>query len=110
MAREDLRLALTAAVHCLPARQRAVLLLRDILCWRASEVAELLETSVAAVNSALQRAHATLDCSDPEHEYGARHHQGHRLVARYMTAFEADDVDALAALSWSEPALVASMS
>jgi RNA polymerase sigma-70 factor (ECF subfamily) len=103
--REDLRLALTAAVHQLPQRQRAVLLLRDILCWRATEVAELLETSVAGVNSTLQRAHARLDSSDHSSATATSDETRCGLVARYLAAFETDDVDGLAALSWSEPAI-----
>jgi RNA polymerase sigma-70 factor, ECF subfamily len=59
--REAVRLALALAAHHLPPRQCSVLLLRDVFCWRAAEVAELLDTSVAAINSALQRAHATVD-------------------------------------------------
>jgi RNA polymerase sigma-70 factor, ECF subfamily len=98
--REDLRLALTAAVHRLPPRQRAVLLLREILSWRAAEVADFLATSVAAVNSALQRAHATLDSSETDRLTVSDDDLPRSLVARYMAAFEADDVDALAALSW----------
>lgn len=99
LAREDLRLALTAAVQHLPARQRAALMLRDVLCWRATEAAELLGTSVAAVNSALQRAHATLECTDPDSQSPMTTPAPRGLVARYLAAFEADDVDAVAALS-----------
>jgi RNA polymerase sigma-70 factor, ECF subfamily len=100
LARENLQLALTAMVDCLPPRQRAVLVLREILCWRAAEVADVLATTVAAVNSALQRAHATLDggVPDPPAADDAAHRQ---CVARYLIAFASDDVDALAALSWS---------
>jgi RNA polymerase sigma-70 factor, ECF subfamily len=101
---EELRLALTAAVHRLPPRQRAVLLLREILCWRAAEVADFLATSVAAVNSALQRAHATLNSCEPERLTAADMHSRRGLVMRYLTAFEADDVEALAALSRSDRA------
>jgi RNA polymerase sigma-70 factor (ECF subfamily) len=63
LTREDIRLALMAVMDRLPQRQRTVLLLRDVLCFRAAEVADVLSTSVAAVNSALQRAHATLDAT-----------------------------------------------
>jgi RNA polymerase sigma-70 factor, ECF subfamily len=99
--REDLRVALTAAVQSLPPRQRAVLVLRESLCWRAAEVADLLATSVAAVNSALQRAHATLATNEPARPpAGDASPRG--LVARYLAAFDGDDVDAIAALSWSD--------
>jgi RNA polymerase sigma-70 factor, ECF subfamily len=100
VAHETIRLAFVAALQHLPPRQRAVLILCEVLRWKASEVAELLETSVASVNSALQRARATLDESDlsavnttpslddPERE----------LLARYVEAFERYDMEALTAL------------
>jgi RNA polymerase sigma-70 factor, ECF subfamily len=72
MTREDVKLALTAAAHHLPPRQCSVLLLRDVFCWRAAEVAELLDTSVAAINSALQRAHATVDAKVLRLEHDSR--------------------------------------
>jgi len=98
--RETIRLAFVAALQHLPPRQRAVLILCEVLRWKASEVAELLETSIASVNSALQRARATLDAADvsstepaPELEESER-----ELLARYVQAFEAYDIDALTSL------------
>jgi RNA polymerase sigma-70 factor, ECF subfamily len=99
-ARETLRLAFVAALQHLPPRQRAVLILCEVLRWQATEVAELLETTVASVNSALQRARATLeksqltatstspsvDAADAE------------LLARYVEAFERYDMEALTSL------------
>jgi len=93
---ETIRLAFVAALQHLPARQRAALILCEVLRWQATEVAELLDTSVASINSALQRARATLatanvqqvDTADVDRE----------LLERYVAAFEAYDVDALTAL------------
>ncbi|MDN5915394.1 MAG: sigma-70 family RNA polymerase sigma factor [Pseudonocardia sp.] len=101
VAKETIRLAFIAALQHLPARQRAVLILREVLCWKASEVAELLGTSVASVNSALQRARATLSESGiSEAAPGdTQMDQAHtELLLRYMAAFEAFDMEALTAL------------
>jgi RNA polymerase sigma-70 factor (ECF subfamily) len=99
LARDRLRLAIVAALGNLPARQRAVLLLRDVLSWRASEVAELLGTTAAGVNSALQRAHAALEAVDLRGVSDATDAGGRELVRRYLAAFADDDIDALVALS-----------
>jgi RNA polymerase sigma-70 factor (ECF subfamily) len=100
LSRETLRLAFVAALQHLPARQRAVLILREVLRWKASEVAELLDTSVASVNSALQRARATLESSNvTAGDSGAELDAEDRaLLERYVAAFEDYDVDALVAL------------
>jgi RNA polymerase sigma-70 factor (ECF subfamily) len=97
--RESVRMAFVAALQHLPPAQRAVLVLREVLRWKADEVAELLDTTVASVNSALQRARATLsareplgsapDPLDPEHV---------ALLRRYVDAFERYDMTALVAL------------
>jgi RNA polymerase sigma-70 factor (ECF subfamily) len=97
--RETIRLAFVAALQHLPPRQRAVLILCEVLHWKASEVAELLETSVAAVNSALQRARAALDAADVADAGGGRLSEHDRqLLARYVDAFQRYDMDALTAL------------
>ncbi|WP_443075798.1 sigma-70 family RNA polymerase sigma factor [Streptomyces sp. TRM 70351] len=92
--RESIRLAFVAALQHLPARQRAVLLLRDVLRWRAAEVAELLGTSVASVNSALQRARAQLKQVAPTEESVTEPAGSERraLLDRYVAAFEVKDV------------------
>jgi RNA polymerase sigma-70 factor, ECF subfamily len=110
VARETIRLAFVAALQHLPPRQRAVLILREVLQWQASEVAELLETTVPSVNSALQRARATLasrnvaatDTAD-EMDDAQR-----ALLSRYVDAFERYDMDSLTSLlhedaTWSMP-------
>ena len=110
VARESVRLAFVAALQNLPPRQRAVLILREVLHWKAEEVAELLGTTVASVNSALQRARATL---------GSRKLDGNEpavpldddqraLLDRYVQAFESYDMSALTSLlredaEWSMP-------
>jgi RNA polymerase sigma-70 factor (ECF subfamily) len=97
--RETIRLAFVAALQHLPPRQRAVLILCEVLRWKASEVAELLETSVASVNSALQRARASLDAADTQAVDKIRLDEPDReLLARYVAAFEAYDMDALTSL------------
>ncbi len=99
-ARETIRLAFVAALQHLPPRQRAVLILCEVLRWQASEVAELLETSVASVNSALQRARATI--ADRDMRAGAAAAElgegEQALLARYVEAFERYDIEALTSL------------
>jgi RNA polymerase sigma-70 factor (ECF subfamily) len=100
-ARDTIRLAFVAALQHLLPRQRAVLILRDVLGWHAAEVAELLDTSVVAVKSTLQRARATLAERDPG-ATGARSDplqgEDRALVDRYVDAFERFDIEALVAL------------
>ncbi len=112
VARESIRLAFVAALQHLPPRQRAVLILREVLHWRAAEVAELLETTSVSVNSLLQRARATLATVLPEGAEPPRaddlDDREQALLARYVDAFERYDMDALTALlredaSWSMP-------
>jgi RNA polymerase sigma-70 factor, ECF subfamily len=100
VARESVRLAFVAALQHLPARQRAVLILREVLHWRASEVAELLDTTVASVNSALQRARATLQANPPADTAVVSELDAEQqaLLERYVDAFERYDLDALTAL------------
>jgi RNA polymerase sigma-70 factor, ECF subfamily len=99
-ARETIRLAFVAALQHLPPRQRAVLILCEVLRWKAAEVAELLETSVASVNSALQRARATLESTNLTAVETAPSVDAadEDLLARYVAAFESYDMDALTAL------------
>jgi RNA polymerase sigma-70 factor (ECF subfamily) len=107
--RDTIRLAFIAALQHLPPRQRAVLILREVLRWKAAEVAELLDTSVASVNSALQRARATLAATDAGAAAARPVDEAQEeLLARYVDAFERYDMDALTALlhedaTWSMP-------
>jgi RNA polymerase sigma-70 factor (ECF subfamily) len=98
--RETIRLAFVAALQHLPPRQRAVLILSEVLRWKATEVAELLDTSVASVNSALQRARATLEASDVSSSdpAPALDEPDRELLARYVEAFERYDMEALTSL------------
>jgi len=100
VSRETIRLAFVAALQHLPPKQRAVLILCEVLRWKASEVAELLDTSVASVNSALQRARATLDESNlsTADTSSSVDEADAELLARYVQAFEQYDMDALIAL------------
>ncbi len=100
VAQETLRLAFVAALQHLPPRQRAVLILCEVLRWKAAEVAELLETSVASVNSALQRARATLASTNVTtvDRAPALDAADRALLARYVEAFERYDMDALTSL------------
>jgi RNA polymerase sigma-70 factor (ECF subfamily) len=110
VARESVRLAFVAALQHLPPRQRAVLILREVLRWKADEVAELLDTTVASVNSALQRARATLAASrgTATGEAQPMDDAQQALLARYVDAFERYDMDSLTALlqedaTWNMP-------
>jgi len=110
IARESIRLAFVAALQHLPPRQRAVLILREVLRWKADEVAELLGSSVASVNSALQRARATLAAGNLAADEPAEPMDEARqaLLARYVDAFERYDMDSLTSLlhedaTWNMP-------
>ena len=96
--RETIRLAFVTALQHLPARQRAVLILCEVLRWQAAEAAELLDTSVAAVNSALQRARARLSAVHAEARPQAVDPEQRQLLARYVDAFERYDVSTLVTL------------
>jgi RNA polymerase sigma-70 factor, ECF subfamily len=96
--RQSTRLAFVAALQRLPPRQRAALLLTEVLGWSATEVAESLETSIAAVNSAVQRARATLGNRDSGSAGGALTDAQSKLLERYVDAFHRYDVDDLVAL------------
>jgi RNA polymerase sigma-70 factor (ECF subfamily) len=97
--RETLRLAFVAALQHLPPRQRAVLILREVLRWQASEVAELLDTSVPSVNSALQRARATLEALNLDESGPASVEEDQlELLTRYVDAFERYDISSLVSL------------
>jgi RNA polymerase sigma-70 factor (ECF subfamily) len=97
VARESIRLAFVAALQHLPPRQRAVLILRDVLRWKADEVAELLDATVASTNSALQRARSSMAARDltTSRPLDPLDAQDTALLARYIDAFERYDVEAL---------------
>jgi RNA polymerase sigma-70 factor, ECF subfamily len=96
--REGMEVALLRAIQELPGRQRAVLIFRDVLGWTAPEVAELLESTVASVNSALQRARGTIEQHLPETTWSAPDPAERELLNRYVAAFEHADMDGLVTL------------
>ncbi|GAA4867053.1 sigma-70 family RNA polymerase sigma factor [Pseudonocardia benzenivorans] len=99
VARESIRLAFVAALQYLPPRQRAVLILREVLAWSAAETAELLDTTVASVNSALQRARATMSSRDlTDDRPDPMNEENRALLERYVAAFERFDMEALVGL------------
>ena len=106
--RESVRLAFVASLQHLTPQQRAVLILRDVLSWHASEVAEALQTTVAAVNSSLQRARAHLAKADLSDPAPPADEHAEELLANYIAAFEAYDVDRIVSLltedaTWEMP-------
>jgi RNA polymerase sigma-70 factor, ECF subfamily len=108
--RETIRLAFLAALQHLPPRQRAVLILREVLRWKAGEVAELLDTTVASVNSALQRARSALAATEVTADGPSEpiDQEQQELLARYVNAFERYDMNALTSLlqedaAWTMP-------
>jgi RNA polymerase sigma-70 factor (ECF subfamily) len=110
LARERITLAFIVALHLLPPRQRAILILRDVLDWPAREVAAMLDLSESAVTSALHRARTTLRTKVPathlDHGVVRVDAQTRRLLERYVRAWERDDVDALAQLLHEEARLI----
>ena len=102
MERESVRRAFVATLQHLPPKQRAVLILREVLRWQASEVAELLGTTVAAVNSALGRARTTLRSTDASVTEGPLDAARAALLADYVEAFVSYDMDALTALVYED--------
>ncbi|MBW5482338.1 sigma-70 family RNA polymerase sigma factor [Streptomyces bambusae] len=100
LAKEGIRLAFVAALQHLPPKQRAVLILREVLAWKADEVATLLDTTVASVNSALQRARATLSANPPRDTdpLDPLNAEQADLLSRYMAAFESYDIISLTSL------------
>ena len=100
VARDSIRLAFVAALQHLPPKQRAALILCEVLQWKAAEVAELLDTTTASINSALQRARATLEQTpnQPGTPADQLSSEERELLVRYVKAFEAYDIDALTKL------------
>jgi RNA polymerase sigma-70 factor (ECF subfamily) len=105
-ARESVQLAFVAVIQLLPPRQRAMLLLSDVLGWPVAEIAALLDCSVAAVNSGLQRARATFAANDHRPPATTLNRGQQQLLGRYITAWESFDLDAFVALLREDARLV----